>query len=38
MVATLKIVQPSEVRLLNYAAAMDQQGMGMVSSCAAAMF
>lgn len=38
MVATLKIVQPREVRLLNYTAAMDQQGAGMVSSCAVAMF
>ena len=38
MVATLKIVQPSNIRILNYAAAMDQQGMGMVSSAAAALF
>lgn len=38
LVATLKTTQPSEVRLLHYAAAMDPQGMGMVSSCAAAMF
>ncbi len=37
IVATLLAVQPQEVELLNYAAAMDQQGMGMVSSAAAAM-
>ncbi|HZW08910.1 MAG TPA: AmmeMemoRadiSam system protein B [Phycisphaerales bacterium] len=34
MVATLKIVQPTEVKLLNYAAAMDPQGLGLVSSAA----
>ncbi len=38
MVATMKAVQPGEVRLLHYAAAMDPQGTGLVSSCAAAMF
>lgn len=38
LVATLKTVEPKEVRLLHYAAAMDPQGMAMVSSCAAAMF
>lgn len=38
LVATMKAVEPAEVRLLNYTAALDQQGMGMVSSVAAAMF
>lgn len=38
MVAAMRIAEPDEVRILNYAAAMDQQGMGMVSSCAVAMF
>jgi len=38
MVAAFQIAQPGEVRILNYSAAMDQQGMGMVSSAAAAMF
>lgn len=37
MVAAQKIVEPSSTRLLNYTAAMDQQGMGLVSSCAAVM-
>jgi len=37
LVATLKIVQPTEVKLLNYAAAMDPQGMGLVSSAAMVM-
>lgn len=37
LVATLKIAEPSEVKLLNYAAAMDPQGMGMVSSAALVM-
>ncbi|MGD9693334.1 MAG: AmmeMemoRadiSam system protein B [Phycisphaerales bacterium] len=38
LVATMRIVEPTEFRLLQYTAAMDQQGMSMVSSCAAAMF
>lgn len=38
MVAACKIVEPADVRMLNYAATMDQKGMGMVSSCAAAIF
>ncbi len=38
LLATMRIVEPKEFRLLQYTAAMDQQGMGMVSSCAAAMF
>ncbi len=38
LVATMRIVEPKEFRLLQYTAAMDQQGMSMVSSCAAAMF
>jgi predicted class III extradiol MEMO1 family dioxygenase len=38
MIAAYQIAQPGEVRILNYSAAMDQQGMGMVSSSAAAMF
>ncbi|MBK7403791.1 MAG: AmmeMemoRadiSam system protein B [Phycisphaerales bacterium] len=37
LVATLKIVQPTEVQLLNYAAAMDPQGLGMVSHAALVM-
>jgi MEMO1 family protein len=37
IVAALKLVQPREVEILRYMAAMDQQGMGMVSSCAAVM-
>ncbi len=37
LVATLLAAQPTQVRLLNYSAAMDQQGMTMVSSCAAIM-
>lgn len=37
IVAAMKIVEPREVRVLNYAAAMDQEGMGMVSSMAAVM-
>ncbi len=37
IVATLKITEPESVRLLNYAAALDQQGLGMVSSSAAVM-
>lgn len=38
LVATMKVVEPAEVRLLNYTAALDQQGTAMVSSVAAAMF
>lgn len=38
IVATLKIVEPDSVRLLHYAAGVDAQAMGMVSSCAMAMF
>ncbi|MEN0020255.1 MAG: AmmeMemoRadiSam system protein B, partial [Planctomycetota bacterium] len=34
LVAGFKLAQPQSVELLNYAAAMDQQGMGMVSSAA----
>jgi AmmeMemoRadiSam system protein B len=37
IVAGLKIVQPERVELLRYLAAMDQQGMGLVSSIAAVM-
>jgi MEMO1 family protein len=37
IVAGLKIVQPERVDLLRYLAAVDQQGMGMVSSIAAVM-
>jgi AmmeMemoRadiSam system protein B len=37
LVATLKVVEPKEVELLNYAAAMDQQGITWVSSAAMAM-
>jgi MEMO1 family protein len=34
LVASLLITQPASVRVLNYAAAVDQQGTAMVSSCA----
>ena len=34
LVATLKTVEPETVAILNYAAALDQQGLGMVSSAA----
>jgi AmmeMemoRadiSam system protein B len=37
LVATLRTVEPKEVELLNYAAAMDQQGTTWVSSAAMAM-
>jgi MEMO1 family protein len=37
LVATLLTVEPAEVELLNYTAAMDQQGMTWVSSAALAM-
>ncbi len=38
MAATIKVAKPREITLLNYAAAMDPQGQGMVSSAALAMF
>jgi hypothetical protein len=38
LVATLKTAEPESVRLLHYAAAIDQNGSGMVSSSAMAMF
>jgi hypothetical protein len=37
IVATLLAVKPTEVEILSYAAAMDPQGMGLVSSAAAVM-
>jgi AmmeMemoRadiSam system protein B len=37
IVAALKIVQPQRVELLRYMAALDQQGMGMVTSAGAVM-
>lgn len=37
LVATMKIVEPESVELLNYAAAVDQQGATMVSSAALVM-
>jgi len=38
LVAAKKAVDPETTRLLHYGAAMDSQGMGLVSSCAIAMF
>ncbi len=38
LVATLKTVQPERVEMLNYSAAVDNTGAGMVSSVSAAMF
>ena len=38
LVATLMTVEPDDVQLLNYAAAMDSQGMSLVSTSAMAMF
>lgn len=38
LVVTLMTVEPDDVQLLNYAAAMDPQGMSLVSSSAIAMF
>lgn len=38
LVATLKTVQPERVEMLNYSAAVDNSGGGMVSSVSAAMF
>ena len=37
LVATLMLTEPGEVELLNYAAAMDPQGMAMVTSAAIVM-
>ncbi|MCK6475756.1 MAG: AmmeMemoRadiSam system protein B [Phycisphaerales bacterium] len=37
IVAAMKAVEPSTVEIVNYAAAMDEQGMGMVSSAAGVM-
>jgi len=37
LIATMKVVDPQDVQILNYAAAMDQQGVGMVSSVAMVM-
>jgi len=38
LVATLQIVQPRTIELLNYSGSMDQQGMGLVTSAAAVMY
>jgi len=38
IVATLQAVQPQRVQVLRYMAAMDQQGMGMVTSAGAVMW
>lgn len=38
LAATFRISQPEDVRMLHYAAALDQQGTAMVSSLAAALF
>lgn len=38
IVATLLATRPTEIQMLNYVAASDPQGMGMVSSTAAAMW
>lgn len=38
LTAAMLIAQPTDVKVLNYVAAMDEQGMGMVSSIAGAMF
>lgn len=37
MVAAMRVAEPSEVRILNYGAALDPQGMSMVSHAAIAM-
>lgn len=37
LVATLRIIEPTKVEIFSYAAAMDQQGMSMVSHAAMAM-
>lgn len=36
--AALKVIEPKEIKLLNYAAAMDQQGVTLVSHAALAMW
>jgi len=36
--ATLKVVEPTQITMLNYAAAMDPQGAGMVSNAALVMY
>lgn len=38
IIAALQVAQPSKVELLRYMAAMDQQGMGMVTSAGAVMW
>lgn len=38
MVAAVKVAQPQTIQILKYMAAMDQQGMGMVSSAALVAF
>jgi hypothetical protein len=38
IVAAMRIAEPSNVTILNYSAAMDAEGNGMVSNVAAAMF
>ena len=38
LVATLRVTGAEQVKMINYAAAGDQQGMSLVSSCAAAIF
>ena len=37
LVAALLVTEPAEVKVLNYAAALDPQGMSMVTSTAVAM-
>lgn len=37
IVATMRTVRPESIEIVNYAAAMDEQGMGMVSSTAGVM-
>ncbi len=37
MVAAKKVVEPNEVRILQYTASVDPQGLAMVTSCAAVM-
>lgn len=38
LTAAARATLPGEVRMLNYMAAIDQQGMAMISSCSAAIF
>jgi hypothetical protein len=38
LVAALKITSPERVEMLNYSAAVDNSGAGMVSSVSGAMF